>query len=173
VPDDANGLPFPASAHASGGPRPGQPAVAITNNQVRQYNADGIHLNVGSSESLVQGDVALNATVTGNTVEQPGQFGSNAFELNGGTNTGNTNAICLGLLRLNGPVAGLHRGSERHRGSANVRRSQQSRRRDGHRQREWQRGRLRGWSGLRHANALTAPAPSHARNVNCRPRATE
>ena len=77
----------------------GTVTVAITNNQIRQYGSgDGINLNAGNSEvGGVLGDHALNATVTGNTIEQPGTFGDNAFELNGGTNTGNANPICLDL----------------------------------------------------------------------------
>lgn len=77
----------------------GTVTVAITNNTIRQYGSgDGINLNAGNSETDgALGDHSLNATVTGNTIEQPGTFGSNAFELNGGTNTGNANNICLDL----------------------------------------------------------------------------
>ena len=67
----------------------GTVTVAITNNTIRQYNADAIHLNVGSA--LGPNNGTFNATVTGNLAEQPGAFGSNAFELNAGTNsTGGT-----------------------------------------------------------------------------------
>jgi uncharacterized repeat protein (TIGR01451 family) len=95
-----SGVANSGSAQAGGimvdGDGLGTITVNITNNQVRNYNEDAIHVNAGSSEAGgIQGDVTVNATVTGNTAEQPGAFGSNAFELNGGTNTGNTNQICL------------------------------------------------------------------------------
>src|SRR5690606_6117222 len=43
------------------------------------------------------GNGALNVTVTGNTVSDPGQFATNGINLNGGTNTGNANPICLDI----------------------------------------------------------------------------
>ena len=63
--------------------------VAITNNTIQEYNADGIHLNIGSA--LGGNDGTFNATVTGNTTiagagAEPGGFASK-FEINAGTNS--------------------------------------------------------------------------------------
>ena len=72
----------------------GTVTVAITNNTIQEYNADGIHLNIGSA--LGGNDGTFNATVTGNTTiagagAEPGGFASNGFEINAGTNsTGGT-----------------------------------------------------------------------------------
>ena len=70
--------------------------VAITNNQIRQYNNMGILLTAGTAAS--GGNGALNATVTGNTIANPGTLGSlpmNGIHLNAGTNTGDAHPVCL------------------------------------------------------------------------------
>ena len=58
--------------------------IAITNNNVHQYNNHGISLTFG--DELVNGSV-FDATVTGNTVSNPGNINAdfNAVHLNNGT----------------------------------------------------------------------------------------
>jgi uncharacterized repeat protein (TIGR01451 family) len=92
IPNLANSGSAQASGIAVDGDGAGAVTVNIVNNQIRNYNNDGINLNAGS---LGTSNVALNATVVGNIVEQPGQFGSNALELVSGTNSGNVNQVCL------------------------------------------------------------------------------
>ncbi|HEX6371294.1 MAG TPA: Ig-like domain-containing protein [Longimicrobium sp.] len=72
--------------------------VAITGNQIRQYNNMGILLTAGTAAS--GGNGALNATVTGNTIANPGTLGSlpmNGIHLNAGTNTGDAHPVCLAV----------------------------------------------------------------------------
>ena len=71
---------------------------AITGNQIRQYNNAGILLTAGNAASGGQG--ALNATVTGNTIANPGTLGTlpiNGVHLNSGTNTGDQHQVCVAL----------------------------------------------------------------------------
>jgi hypothetical protein len=72
--------------------------VAISGNQIRQYNNSGILLTAGNAAAGGQG--TLNATVTGNTVAQPGTLGTlamNGVHLNSGTNAGDQHQVCLAL----------------------------------------------------------------------------
>ncbi|HEX7243466.1 MAG TPA: Ig-like domain-containing protein [Longimicrobiaceae bacterium] len=85
----------------------GTHSVSITNNQVRQYNNNGILLQAGGAAKTATGfaahDAALNATVTGNVVSDPGTLGGLPFSgiaLNAGTNsnapaTPDAYAVCL------------------------------------------------------------------------------
>ncbi|HSU16257.1 beta strand repeat-containing protein [Longimicrobium sp.] len=73
----------------------GTHTVLITGNQVRQYNNFGISLTAGNAS--VGGSGTLNATVTGNTVANPGTSGfpMNGVMLNAGTSTGDAHLVCL------------------------------------------------------------------------------
>ncbi len=66
----------------------GTHTAAITNNQIRQYNNHGILLQGG--DNTQGGHGTLNATVTGNTIANPGNFdpgglAGNGIHLNAGT----------------------------------------------------------------------------------------
>jgi hypothetical protein len=69
----------------------------ITNNQIFQYNSFGLQLQVG--DNLSGGNGQLNATVTGNTIAQPGSGAAamNGIMANVGTNTNDAHIACLGL----------------------------------------------------------------------------
>ena len=75
----------------------GTHTVALTGNQVRGYNNFGIFLNTGAA--ALGGSGTLNATVTGNTVSEPGTSGfpMNGVQLNAGTNTGDAHQVCLAM----------------------------------------------------------------------------
>lgn len=75
----------------------GSHTVAVTNNQVRQYNNQGILLQIG--DASVGGNGTLNATVTSNLVAQPGTaaVAKNGVHLNAGLTTGDNPQICLDL----------------------------------------------------------------------------
>jgi hypothetical protein len=80
----------------------GTHTVAITNNQIRQYNSEGgILLQAGGVAATGVGhNAALNATITGNTIAEPGTLsgiGMNAIHLNSGTNNGDAYQVCLAL----------------------------------------------------------------------------
>jgi hypothetical protein len=78
-----------AVLHSGGG----TDTVHITGNQVRQYNNSGILLQIGAAS--LGGSGTLNATVTGNTVAQPGTFASNGVFLNVGTASGDAHQACF------------------------------------------------------------------------------
>jgi hypothetical protein len=75
----------------------GSTTVHITNNQIFQYNNFGIGLQIGSNAS--GGIGGMNATITGNTIAQPGtgSFVMNGINLNAGTSSGDANFICAGI----------------------------------------------------------------------------
>ena len=79
----------------------GSLTIAITNNRIRQYNNFGIELLTGGGASATGGN--FNATVTGNTITNPGTnpataaISKNGVHLNGGTNVGDTFAICADI----------------------------------------------------------------------------
>jgi hypothetical protein len=76
----------------------GTHTVAVTNNQVRQYNNMGILLQLG--DNTLGGNGSLNATVTGNLVAQPGTAivgNKNGIHLNSGVITGDSHQVCLAL----------------------------------------------------------------------------
>jgi uncharacterized repeat protein (TIGR01451 family) len=73
----------------------GTNTVSITNNQIRQYNGtEGILLMAGgivqSASGTTTHNAALNATITGNTISNPGSLGAlpiYGIHLNSGTNS--------------------------------------------------------------------------------------
>jgi hypothetical protein len=73
----------------------GTNTVHITNNNIYQYNSFGIGLQIGNNSSGGVG--SLNATVTGNTIAQPGSGAAvmNGFNLNVGTVTNDANFACI------------------------------------------------------------------------------
>ena len=73
----------------------GSTTVAVRNNQSRQYGNYGIFSQTGGSG--IVGSGALNATMTGNTVSNPGVLVSikNGAHLNGGVLPGETYQICF------------------------------------------------------------------------------
>jgi Bacterial Ig domain len=75
----------------------GTHTVAITGNQIHQYSNFGILLTTGNA--ALGGHGALNATVTGNTIAQPGagSLPINGVHLNAGTNAGDQHQVCLAL----------------------------------------------------------------------------
>ncbi|MGH8612072.1 MAG: hypothetical protein ACREYF_08530 [Gammaproteobacteria bacterium] len=107
----------------------GAVTVAVTNNQIRQYNNFGIEFLTGGGATAQSG--ALNATVTGNTVSNPGTGGlpMNGVHLNGGTVPGDTYQICTDIGSAGGLAnalvgSGFNGGTDfslRQRQSATVR----------------------------------------------------
>ncbi len=76
----------------------GAVTVHVTNNQIFQYNNFGMDFEAGGGASATGG--ALNLTVTGNTVGNPGNLSGFTLQgvmLNAGTVPGDTYAICLTL----------------------------------------------------------------------------
>lgn len=73
----------------------GSHTVAVTGNQVRQYNNHGILLQIG--DASVGGNGTLNAAVTGNVVTQPGTAptAKNGIHLNAGLITGDNPTVCV------------------------------------------------------------------------------
>lgn len=69
----------------------GATTIAITNNQVYQYgNPFGIHVDN-------QGSSTMNATVTGNTVANPGTFAINGIHVNAGAVAGDSGFLCVAV----------------------------------------------------------------------------
>ena len=75
----------------------GTVTTLITGNQIFQYNNFGIELLTGGSAAPQSGN--FNATVTGNTISNPGTGGlpMNGIHLNGGTVVGDTYQIALDI----------------------------------------------------------------------------
>lgn len=75
----------------------GSHTVAVRNNQVRQYNNQGVLLQIGDASS--GGNGALNATLTGNVVAEPGTAPTikNGIHLNAGLATGDNPQVCVDL----------------------------------------------------------------------------
>jgi len=75
----------------------GTVTAGITGNQIRGYNNFGIELLTGGGASAMSG--AMNVTITGNTIKQPGTGGlpMNGIHLNGGTVPGDTYQICASI----------------------------------------------------------------------------
>ena len=75
--------------------------VAMTGNTVRWYNNFGIEMLTGGGASAMGG--AMNTTITGNTIANPGNnpatavIAKNGVHLNGGTVLGDTYQICSGI----------------------------------------------------------------------------
>jgi hypothetical protein len=95
------GVPNSGSAQGSGisvtSVGGGTQTLAVTNNQIRQYNNMGLLLQLG--DNLNGGNGAMNATVTGNVVAQPGTVvvAKNGIHLNAGTITGDSHTVCLAM----------------------------------------------------------------------------
>ncbi|MCM2313946.1 MAG: hypothetical protein NDJ92_02175, partial [Thermoanaerobaculia bacterium] len=67
----------------------GLTTVSVTNNQVFQYaNPYGILLNIK------EGSTSMNATVTGNTVSNPGTFALNGIRVDAGATAGDSGTLC-------------------------------------------------------------------------------
>lgn len=75
----------------------GSHTVAVTNNKIRQYNNQGILLQIG--DNTLGGNGTLNATVTGNTVAEPGTAlaPKNGIHLNAGLIAGDNPQVCLDM----------------------------------------------------------------------------
>ena len=78
-----------AVIHSGGGTS----TAHITSNHILQYNNNGIQLQIGAASQ--GGNGTLNATVTGNTVAQPGTFATNGVFLNVGTASGDAHQACF------------------------------------------------------------------------------
>jgi hypothetical protein len=76
-------------------------SVTITNNNVFQYG-NGAAILVQNGDHVDGGNSLLTAIVQGNTVSNPGSFGSNGFLLNAGTVSGDAATVAL---TLGGPGA--------------------------------------------------------------------
>lgn len=93
------GVPNSGSAQGSGisitSVGGGSNVVAVTGNQVRQYNNQGILLQLG--DNALGGQASLDATITGNTVANPGTAptAKNGVHLNAGITSGDANAVCV------------------------------------------------------------------------------
>ncbi len=67
--------------------------VAITNNQINQYsNLAGINIHVRDGASGT-----INATITGNTISNPGTFASHGIFAQAGSVTGDNGSLCLDI----------------------------------------------------------------------------
>ncbi|HEX6750724.1 MAG TPA: Ig-like domain-containing protein [Longimicrobium sp.] len=75
----------------------GTHTAVITGNQVRQYNNFGIEVSAGNA--ALGGSGTVNATITGNTVSNPGTSGfpMNGVMVNAGTNTGDAHLVCAAI----------------------------------------------------------------------------
>ena len=75
----------------------GAVTVNVLNNQIYQYNNFGVELLTGGGAAPLNG--ALNATVTGNLIANPGTGGlpMNGIHLNGGTVPSDTYSICADI----------------------------------------------------------------------------
>jgi uncharacterized repeat protein (TIGR01451 family) len=71
----------------------------VSNNTIRQWSTQGISLQAGDTG----GNGPLNVTITGNVITNPNPASAGDFGilLNGGTQVGNTNQICLDLKNNN------------------------------------------------------------------------
>ena len=79
----------------------GTMTLLVQGNVIRQYNNFGIELLTGGGSTAYSG--ALNATITGNTIAEPGNnpataaIAKNGVHLNAGTVPGDTYQVCLDL----------------------------------------------------------------------------
>jgi len=95
VPGTANSGSFGGSDIAFIFGDAGTANVSITNNHLYQYNNEGINLNYGAFGSA---NPYVQTTVTGNTVANPGSFGSQGILLTAGTGPlPDTGRVCLTL----------------------------------------------------------------------------
>jgi hypothetical protein len=68
----------------------GSTTVTITNNQVRQFSNDS-----GIKFLMRDGTNSMNATVTGNTVKNPGTFAVNGIHASAGATAGDNGTMCI------------------------------------------------------------------------------
>lgn len=93
------GVPNSGSAQGSGisltSVGGGSHTTLVSGNQVRQYNNQGVLLQIG--DNSVGGNGVLNATVTGNTIAEPGTaaFPKNGIHLNAGLVGGDNPQVCV------------------------------------------------------------------------------
>jgi hypothetical protein len=75
----------------------GSHTVAVRDNRIRQYNNQGVLLQIG--DNSVGGNGALHATVTGNLVTEPGTAPTikNGIHLNAGLTAGDNPQVCLDM----------------------------------------------------------------------------
>lgn len=81
---------------AEGGGAPGTSTWTVTNNQLRQYNNFGVEVLAGGGAAA--GGGTLSTTITGNTIEQPGNLSTLdrwGMHFNIGTVPGDTYVACL------------------------------------------------------------------------------
>jgi hypothetical protein len=90
----------------------GTVTVNATNNHIYQYNNFGVELLTGGGASAMSG--VLNATVTGNTISNPGTGGlpMNGVHLNGGTVPGDTYQICADIKTNSITGSGANGGTD-------------------------------------------------------------
>jgi hypothetical protein len=87
----------------------GTSTITITNNQIFQYNNSGIGLLIGAIGNT---NAYLNATVTGNTISNPGTFASNGVLLTAGTASSDVGRACLTLTGNTMTGSGANGGSD-------------------------------------------------------------
>jgi hypothetical protein len=84
----------------------GTHTALVSNNQVRQYDEFGINLAAGEDLGVADNNsaaatsgpaAALNVTVTGNTVSNPGLLAQHGIHLNVGTQVGDNNNVCADI----------------------------------------------------------------------------
>ncbi len=83
----------------------GSHTTLIQNNQLRGYNSQGVLITAGGADEATTGlthDAAMNVTLQGNTIAEPGNNAAvftsrNGVMLNAGTNPGDDYPICLNL----------------------------------------------------------------------------
>jgi hypothetical protein len=72
--------------------------VVVANNTIKQYaNANGIQLNQGSANGTTPSNGNLQATVTGNTISNPGSFATYGIYAFAGIATGDTGTMCADI----------------------------------------------------------------------------
>jgi hypothetical protein len=119
---EGDGIKF---QHAGGGAG-ADATLTLTNTQIRQYNNFGVDLQAGAG---IASAGTINATVTGNTVANPGTNASiggpfQGIGLNNGVTPGDTFATCAHIASNTAPGSGRNGGSDirvRQRQSTTVR----------------------------------------------------
>ena len=80
----------------------GAHTALVRNNTIRQYNAQGILVTAGIGVTPVAEDAALNVTIQGNTIAEPGtttppSASRNGIQLNSGVDPADAYRVCLNL----------------------------------------------------------------------------
>jgi hypothetical protein len=86
----------------------GTMTVAIANNLIREYN------NFAGIDARIRAGAAptLNATITGNTISNPGTFANNGLFVQGGAATGDGGLICAGITGNTMAGSGANGGTD-------------------------------------------------------------